>query len=242
MGSLASKARKVAAHPAARNLALCFPVLLVYELGLLATDVPAKNGVDWLTVPLVTWLGPGRLGLLLLALFGVSVGLQRVGGQPYLRPLGLVVLESTVYALAMGLVIATFMRRVLGMSPVLSGAATIPMSSPIALGGWGGLVLACGAGIYEEAVFRWLGIGGLKHLGIHLGMAKKLAMVVALLASAALFSFAHHIGPASDPLRLGIFTYRFLAGVLFGLLFLFRGFPVAVYTHALYDVYAMVVG
>jgi hypothetical protein len=40
---------------------------------------------------------------------------------------------------------------------------------------------------------------------------------------------------------VGLFTFRLLAGVFFGLLFWFRGFAVAVYTHALYDVYVLLV-
>jgi hypothetical protein len=59
------------------------------------------------------------------------------------------------------------------------------------------------------------------------------------LVSSALFSAAHHVGPLGDPLRLGVFTYRMLAGIVFGLIFWFRGFAVAVYTHALYDMYVM---
>ena len=45
----------------------------------------------------------------------------------------------------------------------------------------------------------------------------------------------HHIPPYGDPLHLGVFMFRVLAGACFGLLFWFRGFAIAVYTHALYD-------
>jgi hypothetical protein len=54
------------------------------------------------------------------------------------------------------------------------------------------------------------------------------------------FSAVHHLGPYGDKLLLGVFTFRVLAGLLFGLLFWFRGFAVAVYTHALYDVLVLV--
>jgi len=58
--------------------------------------------------------------------------------------------------------------------------------------------------------------------------------------SSFLFSAAHHIPPYGDPLAVGVFTFRFLAGVFFGLLFWFRGFAVAAYPHALYDIYVLI--
>ena len=50
----------------------------------------------------------------------------------------------------------------------------------------------------------------------------------------------HHIPPYGDPFTIGVFTFRVLAGACFGLLFWFRGFAIAVYTHALYDLYVLV--
>ena len=51
----------------------------------------------------------------------------------------------------------------------------------------------------------------------------------------------HHIPPYGDPLHIGVFTFRFMAGLCFASLFWFRGFAVAVYTHALYDLYVLLV-
>ena len=72
------------------------------------------------------------------------------------------------------------------------------------------------------------------------GMRRFFALAVALGVSSFLFSAAHHIPPYGDPLQLGVFTFRLLAGVFFGLLFWFRGFAVAAYTHALYDIYVLI--
>ena len=57
---------------------------------------------------------------------------------------------------------------------------------------------------------------------------------------ALLFSGAHHVGPLGDPFTLPVFTYRVLAGVIFGLIFYYRSLAHAVYTHFLYDVYVLV--
>jgi hypothetical protein len=73
-----------------------------------------------------------------------------------------------------------------------------------------------------------------------MGMRRFVAVVLGLGLSSAAFSAVHHLGPLGDPLAVWIFVFRMLAGVLFGLLFWFRGFAVAVYTHAIYDVIVLV--
>jgi hypothetical protein len=53
------------------------------------------------------------------------------------------------------------------------------------------------------------------------------------------FSLAHHIGPAGEAFRFSAFVYRTLAGVFFAAIYQVRGFAVAAWTHALYDVYVL---
>ena len=103
-------------------------------------------------------------------------------------------------------------------------------------------VMSLGAGVWEETVFR-LGImtGIVLLLERLLGLGRWLAVTIALLVSSVLFSAMHHIPPYGDPFAIGVFTFRVLAGAFFGLLYWFRGFAVAVYTHALYDLYVLVV-
>ena len=57
--------------------------------------------------------------------------------------------------------------------------------------------------------------------------------------SSTLFSAIHHLGPLGDPFSVWVFTFRLLAGLVFGVIYWFRGFAVAVYTHALYDMYVL---
>ena len=64
---------------------------------------------------------------------------------------------------------------------------------------------------------------------------------MAFAVSSVAFSAVHHIPPYGDPLRLDIFTFRVLAGLFFGALFWLRGLAVAVYTHAFYDVYVLLI-
>jgi membrane protease YdiL (CAAX protease family) len=62
----------------------------------------------------------------------------------------------------------------------------------------------------------------------------------AFLLSSVAFSLVHYLPPAGDPWSFGSFTFRSLAGLAFATLFKLRGFAVAVYTHAFYDVFVLV--
>ena len=223
------------------SLVLVFPLLLIYQVGVLFT-LPMLNGADFLTVFLFKNLGLTNAQYLaytgiVAVLFAVAVGLLRRRQRFDPRMIIPVFLESAIYALTMGSLIIFVMTRLFGISPRLAGGGAVQDQGLIAR-----LVMSLGAGVYEETVFRLLLFGGLVALGERvLGLGRWLAVIIGLGISSLLFSAMHHIPPYGDPLRLGIFTFRVLAGVCFGLLFLFRGFAVAVYTHALYDLYVLLV-
>jgi membrane protease YdiL (CAAX protease family) len=236
------------AHSGPKNLLtsllLVFPLFLIYQIGVLFT-LPVLNGVDFLTVFLFRNVGLSMAAYLgytaaVTVAFAVSVGVLRRRQRFDPRLIVPVFIESAIYALTMGSLIIFVMTRIFGISPELAG------------GGGGGLiahqgfatraVMSIGAGVYEETVFRLLLMSGIAALlGKVLGLGRWVAVTVALIVSALLFSAMHHIPPYGDPLHLGVFTFRFLAGICFGLLFWWRGFAVAVYTHALYDLYVLLV-
>ncbi|HEX7069526.1 MAG TPA: CPBP family glutamic-type intramembrane protease, partial [Rhodothermales bacterium] len=62
------------------------------------------------------------------------------------------------------------------------------------------------------------------------------------LIGAIIFSAVHYTGPLGDPFTLSSFTFRFLFGLALNVLFLWRGFGVAAWTHALYDVFVVTRG
>jgi membrane protease YdiL (CAAX protease family) len=222
------------------SLVLVLPLLIVYHLGVLWTlrSSHMLNGADFVTVFLRGTLGLGDRGYLaffaiVLALFVVTlVALKK--RQPFNpRVFVPVLLESTIYALSMGSLIVLVMTKVLGISPQLAAGLH-------QMGIGTRFVMSLGAGVYEETVFRLALLGGLAALGEKtLHWKRWFAVVVAFAISSIAFSAVHHIPPYGDPFALGVFTFRVLAGVCFGLLFWFRGFAVAVYTHALYDVYVL---
>ncbi len=225
------------------SLVLVFPLFLVYQVGVLFT-LPVLNGADFLTVFLFRNLGLSTGSYLALTFavataFAVAVAALRRKQQLDPRLIVPVLIESSIYALTMGSLIVFVMTRGLGISPRLAGGA----AGFVAQQGVGTrIVMSLGAGVYEETVFR-LGImtGLVALLNRAAGLRRSIAVTAALLVSAALFSAIHHIPPYGDPLHVGIFLFRLLAGVCFGLLYWHRGFAVAVYTHALYDLYVFLV-
>jgi hypothetical protein len=222
------------------SLVLVLPLLIVYHLGVLWTlrSSGMLNGADFVTVFLrgTLHLGEGGylafFGVVLALFFAALVALKKK--QPFNPRIFLpVLLESAIYALSMGSLIILVMTKVLHISPQLAAGLH-------QMGVGARFVMSLGAGVYEETVFRLALLGGLVAIAEKvLHWRRWLALVVAFALSSIAFSAVHHIPPYGDPLALGVFTFRVLAGVCFGLLFWFRGFAVAVYTHALYDVYVL---
>lgn len=101
--------------------------------------------------------------------------------------------------------------------------------------------IAIGAGLYEELLFRLVGITAIHAVAADLLRIKDgPARAVAVFVSAAAFAFYHDVMLASggiDPARLAIFT---LAGLYFGTVFVLRGFGIVVAVHALYDLAVLV--
>ncbi len=93
-----------------------------------------------------------------------------------------------------------------------------------------------GAGIYEEVLFRLVLFVGLCGVLRVVGLPKIIAVPVAMAAAALAFAAAHHIGPYGEPMRADYFVFRTCAGLFFTLLFVLRGFGIAVGAHVGYDV------
>ena len=73
-------------------------------------------------------------------------------------------------------------------------------------------------------------------------MRTVVATVIWAVASAVAFSAWHYVGPLSDPFHLQSFVFRAVCGLVLTTIFAFRGFAPAVWTHALYDIWVMVLG
>jgi hypothetical protein len=216
----------------AASLVLVFPLLLVYEIGVLFAG--SVNGADVVTRLLFAALGrPAYLALHALIAIGFLLWIRRGDRWATLRleVVAPVVLEAALYALTLGALISLILDRVLGLG--LSGASVIG---------------ALGAGVHEELAFRLALFGGLVGLAqgaaasgpsasasLALADRPRLALAGALALSSIAFAAAHHLGAHGEPWTAHAFAFRALAGVAFGLIFWFRSLAHAVYAHAIYD-------
>lgn len=217
------------------SLLFILPLLAVYELGLVLNLQPDVNAVAALVKSPVVWL-LHRYPDLLMALNAafivvVIVAAVRVSRRGALHPgtfLGML-LESALYALLLGpLALAPLEGRLQfgGFQPEWSNLAEK-------------LVISCGAGLYEELFFRLGMLAAIAYLARELGGLKPFAAgLLGLALTGAVFSALHFLNPG-ETVDLGVFLYRLLAGILLGVIFLTRGFGIAAWTHALYDVYVL---
>lgn len=239
---------RLGAKPGARNdFALTVPVFLAYQLGVVFLHV--RNATDLVTARLLALAGGNPLTYLeLTAGVGVAtmVALALLGRGQTLRLSKLVqtALEAGVYAIAMGTATSWVVGR------LFAGPHAPAVDGPFA-----GVVMSFGAGFYEELAFRVLLFGlGAKVL-LWLFARHPLALLtsgplpgpggivlVSLwgVASAAIFSGMHYLGPLGDPFDLRSFVARGVLGLALTLVYATRGFATAVWTHALYDVWILV--
>lgn len=253
-----------AARPGAWvEVGLTAPLFLLYHVGIVFLDV--RNGADFVT----QWLmqlakgDPLRYLGLTAAVFVVFVGLFAFLGRGQVfvpKKFAQMAIEGAVYAFAMAIVGSRVVNAVFGHAMLANvGDRIASVGDPIASAGpFVGFVMSLGAGFYEELVFRVLVFGlGLKLLLLIFANHKMglfgpeqrrwsfKSVVIALVwacVAAALFSGVHYVGSMADAFTMPSFVYRFVLGLVLTLIFTTRGFAVAVWTHALYDVWVLVLG
>ena len=226
-------------------LVAVLPLFVAYQLGILLTG-GVRNGVDFVSGILFAAFGDNIGGYLafnaaILIGFLVAVTVLRKNGELHPRLFPLMLVESALYALLVGAVV-NLMMDVTGVSSLLMVPGHVLANAPA--GGEPGLiyklVMSVGAGLYEELAFRLFLLGSLYVLLQRGGVGTVGAGVVAVVASSLIFSGVHHLGSMGEAFTLGAFAFRFFAGVVFAALYQVRGFAIAAWTHALYDIWVMV--
>jgi hypothetical protein len=223
------------------DLGLTLPVFIAYHLGVVL--LPVRNAADWMTRELTELSDHDpKLYTLLTVCVGVAYAgtLFALGRGHALRAgafLWLIV-EAAIYAIAMR-ALAMYVVGEVFLGPV-------PVSSAVPFGNeFAGLVLSFGAGFYEELAFR-VGLYGLGYRLILIlfpmspwhRVATKVGWAV---LTALAFSLWHYVGALGDPFEPRSFVFRWVCGLVFCLIFEFRGFAPAVWTHVLYDIWVLVV-
>ncbi|MBK8170625.1 MAG: CPBP family intramembrane metalloprotease [Sandaracinaceae bacterium] len=216
-------------HDPLTSLLLTTPVFLVYHIGVLFT--PVRNGVDLFTDLMVrlSELSQAAYGALVCGIalaIAIAAYVLRKRGTIHPAAIGPVILESAVWAV------------LLWLGAGWTTAHVIPgQTGPRSMGVIATLVTCAGAGFHEELVFR-VGVfaGGTFALTKLTKLGKSRSALIMGIVSAILFSLAHYIGPYGDTFLLTSFVFRLVMGLLLAGIYQWRGFAVAVYAHALYDV------
>jgi membrane protease YdiL (CAAX protease family) len=207
-------------------------MLLIYEGGvLLLGHGAARNGIDVLLRWVLDLLGFGQYFLLPLLTAAILLAWHHTTGRPWRIRAALLpgmFLESA----GLGLVLLLLAQ--------VHGAlfAELSMANSQTLASWSRMVAYFGAGIYEELLFR------LMLLPLTVGLLKLCrvphiwSLAAGLLLTSLIFSAAHYqmFTTIGDEFTWFSFVFRAVAGLFFSLLFLYRGFGIAVGAHALYDI------
>lgn len=234
-----ARLRKYLTHTRRPLVSLVFaaPLLALYELGVWTFPETARNGADvWMR----GWLDQAGLsGTLVLpaVTIGVLLAWHHVSRDPWRLPRGVLV-GMTIESCALGvllLLVAYMLAPALAMLTAIGDKQRLWLAAPAFNRLLARMVEFVGAGVYEEVLFRLLLLPALIAV-FALAMPRRGAAAAAVVASSLLFAAAHHVGAQGDAWALGVFAFRACAGVFFALLFLYRGFGVAIGAHAVYDI------
>ncbi|QDT35264.1 CPBP family glutamic-type intramembrane protease [Thalassoglobus polymorphus] len=233
------------------SLLFILPFLIVYEVGAIAhAHVPAsRNGADlWIrhfgmeTGVAVEWMFPLLAPILLLIW-------QFAARRPWnwnLETLSGMFAESLMFAMTLVVIgQVTALAFPLEVSVELS---VTPLSRAVSF---------LGAGIYEEMLFRLTMLPLIFAALRVIRLPRSLAIFGSIMISSWLFATAHYVGSPAlfspDELTQAMttvcesrelwfsYTFRFMAGILFSILFWVRGFGIAVGCHILYDLFVGVI-
>lgn len=210
-------------------LVFLLPLLAVYEWGILRgwaspTLLEARRVLGGL------FANFGEMGIHLPAAALVVVlvvwhVLNRDAWRVRVRVVGGMYAESAV--LTLPLLVAMPLIGDAAMSALAAGGAETVR---------GRAMLAIGAGIYEEMLFRLIGIAAVHAVAADLiGLGERWAKPLAVVVTALAFA-AFHPAAGSD-WRAGV--QYFVAGCYFGALFVFRGLGIAVGAHVGYDLFVL---
>lgn len=246
------------------SLVFLLPLVLLYEIGALLSLTDAHAGVQetirakklldlfFHTFGVAGLLVSG-LAMLLVLFFMHVLSRDRWSVKPWVV-VGML-LEAALWALPL-MVFGAIFQRASAMIDPAGALASLPVATPPALLGGpdaaGSALLeksllaratiAVGAGIYEELLFRLIGVALLHLIAKDILRSREgVARVVAVVGTAAAFAVYHDVAKAGGAVDWGALLFFFTAGVYFGTIYVARGLGIVVAAHATYDLIALVI-
>lgn len=226
-------------------LALVAPLVVLYEVGLLyslrGTQGTLTNaaheglfrffysfGIDATRLSLPTLALPAAVVVIVLLVWQI---LSRRPWTVHLPTVGGMALEGVMCAFPL-LVVAQIISRVgIPATPDALGALDV----------FGKVTMSIGAGIYEELVFRMILLALLHAVLVDLfRIEAKWGTTIAVVGSAVLFALYHPLRDSTGVVLWQRAAFFAIAGLYFGVVYIVRGFGIAVGAHSAYDIAVVV--
>jgi hypothetical protein len=232
-------------------LAFVFPLIMAYEIGtMMLGRAGLRSGVDQWLDQLLSSLGFGQLILLPLITTAIMMAWHhRI--DDHWRVRWPVLTGMALEALGLGLILfwianavhlsshsslvtaipATIEAHSIGIASTDNGTMIVAPAARLAT-----LMAFIGSGIYEEVFFRLILLLPAIAWATRL-TNPKMGTVLGMLVVSVVFATLHYdiINPAGAEFELSSFFFRFTASIVFCVLFLFRGFGIAVGAHVAFD-------
>jgi membrane protease YdiL (CAAX protease family) len=209
------------------SAALILPFLLLYHSGTFILHTTYINGADALIIRILSALSVHSMfGSLLILAICFTVWQLHTRASWKIKP---------------GMLLFYFIESVCFALILLFAFGWLHTHLSFAMGkkahGLVNLVLYCGAGVYEELVFRGFLLGLLLIIFRRIFLKQPvISSTAAAIVGALLFSLFHYVGLSGDVFTLSSFFQRTIGGLYFSVLFLTRGFGVTAASHAIYDI------
>lgn len=226
-------------HSLLYSYLISLPLLLLYEVLIFIaqpeTEQVVRISVDVWIKTLFSYIGPNVLSITLIfvALLGVIIlyrERERLSSLKLTYFLTMLI-EASAYAFVLALLITSAITALFQMiqTPAVESLTILQQ-----------LALSLGAGLYEELFFRVILVSVLLFGFKQLFAKKYLSYGLAIVIAAAIFSFVHYLGALGDPFTVSSFLFRFLFGLALNAIYIWRGFGMAAWTHAIYDLMVIV--
>ena len=219
------------------SLAFVIPLILLYEVGTIWFGHPTlRSGIDQWMDRLLSTIGFGQVVILPIVTAAILIvwhhrSQDRWQFQPTV--LAGMLVESCGLGLILYCAANAFLRIAATESPTASLLIPFDQAVNVPL-----IMAAVGSGIYEELIFRLILLLATVEVLNRLLRSPQLAIPIGILLISLVFAALHYNGvnPAGAEFEWTTFAFRLIASIAFCVLFLFRGFGIAVGAHAAFDV------
>ena len=184
----------------------------------------------------------GTIGFIFLGL--IAAGLifyfykqKKIKNIPFIKSFYiLMIIESIVYSFFFGAIVIKILKLFQPQIILNINLTSDKLKS---------IMLSLGAGYFEELIFRVILYGGITFAvfftakkiksDAKLKIFKFFTRFIVAIITATFFALSHHL--FGEPFSNYAFLFRTISGLIFVILYELRGFGIAAYTHAFYDLW-----